>query len=184
MSYTNWENNAGEALDLVEAWSSHAAEGTAGFGTATTPTLAQVDAFLESAYNTVSVMLTGYGYGTAQAGSAVKAVLTRAQALNASVDVELSTPVSALSGEGSDRFIAMKDARDELNDLIRSDGLTHLGAARFERRGSFIYAGGVSRDRKRTVRGDTDLVHPRFARGWGQSPYLRDMAHLETLWEQ
>lgn len=181
MSYTNWENTPDEARGLVEAWASHATQGTAGFGTATTPTLAEVDGFLESAYNTVSVMLTSYGYGTAQTGSAVMAVLTRAQALNAVIDVELSNPVvSTQSGEGNDRFIALKEARDDLNSLIQSDGLSHLGAAQFDSRGAFVYAGGLSRSRKRSVRDNTDLVQARFPRGWGQSPFLKDIAHLDV----
>lgn len=158
-------------LNSVTAYTRHIA-GTAGFGTATFPTLAEVYAFLDDSYFEIATMLTSYGYSQSQTGSAVMGVLSSLQAYETALKIELTQPASTTSDEGNDRFKALKAARDRLTKLIENDGLARLGADKLDPRSGGIVATGVSRSAKLTRYENTDTVQPRFRRGFGQDPAL------------
>lgn len=167
-------NHWGSAvLNTVTAYTRHIA-GTAGYGVATYPTLQDVYGFLDDSYFEIITMLTAYGYSQTQTGSVVMGMLSSLQAYETALKIELTQPANTSSDEGNDRFKALKDARDRLVKLIENDGLAELGAVKLRQRSALIVATGISRDEKRERYEDTDVVQPRFRRGFGQDPTLTE----------
>lgn len=177
----SWDNAGSAAYLTALTYTRHIAGGD-GYGTATNPTQAQVFAFLDNSYYEIALALQNYGYSLTQSGSAVRGVLSGLQGLDTAVKIELTAPTNTLTGEGNDRFIALKAERDRLMALIMSDGLAAMGATVTKSRGAHVVLTGKSKDAKQAIYDDTDAVQPRFPRGWGQDPTLGD-ADVDTVAE-
>lgn len=167
----HWDNSGSAAYLTAQAYTRHIA-GPDGFGTATTPSQNEVFGFLDDSYFEIAVALQKYGYSLAQSGSAVRGVLQSLQGIEGAIKIELTAPTNTLTGEGNDRFIALKNARDALMALIMSDGLAQMGADMSKSRSAHIQLTGKSRSEKQAIYADSDAVPARFPRGWGQDPML------------
>jgi len=131
------------------------------------PTLAQVETFLSQTYYQLQGLLAEQGYAPTQTDTEVVGYLENLNAIGAVIKVELAHPVTG-SGEPNERF---KEFRVHWNDgtaFIGTDGFEALGGTRTEQVADGVALTGTSRSRKRTVESDTDLVRPRFRRGFGQ----------------
>jgi len=167
MSYSNWDAVANDALNRMTAYTRHVA-GTAGFGSATFPTLAEAQLFLDDAYYEIGGLLQGGGYAVAQTNATVRGFLCSLQAITAVVKIELTQP--AIGGRDNERYKALVAQKEQLEEQIKSRSLTEMGAVKSADYADHVHIGGISKGRKTTVESDTDLVKHRFRRGWGQHP--------------
>lgn len=168
MSYTNWDNTALDTFNRVTAYCRHIA-GTAGFTDGTTrPGSTEVEYLLTDSYWEIAGLLERYGYSTAQTNANVKSFLVGLHAVTAAIKVEQASPSSG-TGEPNERFKAFQDTRARLEELIKSNALAQMGASKDRARSAYTIATGISESRKTSVEDDSDVVQPRFKRGWGQS---------------
>ena len=167
MTYSNWDIASNDALDRVTAYTGHVA-GTAGYGSATYPSLTGVHSFLDDAYYEIGALLQSRGYAIAQTDDNVQGFLCALQAVTAAVKIELTQP--AIGGRDNERYRALVEQKGRLETLIESRGLTEMGATKSSDFADHVHIGGISRSRKTSVESDTDLVKQRFRRGWGQHP--------------
>lgn len=168
-NYQAYEVREGEVLSRVEALCRHLTSG--GHFTETTPvTLAEAELFLSDAYYWLRGELVKNGYNTTVGSTLtdVLHVLSQIQGLDAACQVEFSMPVSD-TGEPNERYKGMAARRDRLtNEYLRGDALERLGATRDRSRSEYLELTGRSVQRKRDVYTDSDVVQPRFPRGYGQ----------------
>jgi len=165
MSYSNWDAVANNALNRMTTYTRHVA-GTAGYGTATLPSLTEAEALLDDSYYEIASLLQSYGYAIAQTDAEVQGFLTGLQAVSGAVKIELTQP--AIGGRENERYRALVAQLERMEKLIKTGGLAEMGASKSSDFADRVHIGGISRDRKTTVESDTDLVQHRFRRGWGQ----------------
>lgn len=178
-SINHWDVAGSAAYLTAQTYTRHIA-GTAGYSASTNPTQAEVFGFADDSYFKIAVALQKYGYSLTQTGSAVRGVLQSLQGLETAIKIELTAPTNTLSGEGNDRFIALKNARDELMALIEGDGLAQMGATVSTSRSAHIQLTGKSRAAKTTIYEDSDAVPARFRRGWGLDTTLNEVSTAES----
>ena len=130
MAYTAYETGSGKAMDQVEAFCLHLT--TSGvFTTTTSPTLAQVEAWLTISHHLIAGWLAEAGYDTTQTDTEVLGILEELNSVDSVIKVELNNPTT-INGEPNDRFKWFQERRDELRDLIMGRALAELGATRSE----------------------------------------------------
>lgn len=169
MSYSSFEIKTGGLLERVEAICRHLTTGGS-FTDASPVTLGDVEQFIDDAYYWLVGEMANNGFGMAQTNTEVKGVLQQIQALDAAAQVEFAMPVTD-TGEPNDRYKALVARRDRLiKSMLGGFGLEALGASKSDTKSDLLLATGVSRDRKKDVTADTDLVPSRFPRGVGQEP--------------
>lgn len=166
MSYSAFELTAGTScLQTVEAYCRHlTSDGR--FDTTSHPTLGQVERFLTQTYYQLQAILAEQGYNPTQTDTQVVGYLENLNAVGAVGKVELTQPVTG-TGEPNERFKEFRAAWRDGTAFIGSDAFEALGGARTERVSAGVVLTGTSRSRKRTVAADSDLVQPRFPRGFG-----------------
>jgi hypothetical protein len=166
-----WESGSGTALALVQAYCRHLC-GTAGFGTATQPTAAEVNGYSDMAYYKIAGFLGHAGYGTTILGSAVTGILQNLQVLETVISVELSYPITG-PGEPNERFLEFVRQRDALYEMLDSAALSALGVEPVALSSNRAEATGISIGRKLSVTSDGDLVTSRFRRDQFAAPQNR-----------
>ena len=181
MAHFAYENASSDVLLMVQAYSKHLTKSGGSFSSTTNPTLTEVEAQLTASYYWAQAQLADNGYVRNPTGTAVLGVLTRLQAMDTVVNIELMHPITAETGEGENvRYKTFRGLRDEIvKTFLTTEALEDLGATRAELQSALLEFGGVSRDRKKTVRDDTDLVPSRFKRGFGADP--RGAGDVEDL---
>ena len=171
--YTAYELNEGACLEDVEALCAQLTmAGT--FGDETQPKGVTVERWITLSHHWIAGILAKNGYDTAQTDAEVVGILQELNALDVSVKCELANPLTGV-GEPNERFIALKERRDELLEMIEnSQMLTLLGATGTS--GGAISENlaitGISKSRKLSVENDSDYVLPRFRKGMGRNPRI------------
>ena len=136
------------------------------FDASTTPTVTDVEGWLEEGAGIIGVALASRGYGAPSVGSDLYKVLARANTLYAAAaaeDSRINARISADESTRGDRFLRQFEKlmeRLEKMDLSRA-GLSQTSVA---------YAGGISRSDKDSVASNTDRVPSRFVRGQFRNP--------------
>ena len=146
--------------------------GASDFSTSTSPTQAQVNAWLSSGCAVITLRLNGMGYGALSSGTAAYELAGQINALYAAWLAERSRINARTTADERTRAdMLRKDFDDNLKILIGADlsraGVSQTGVA---------YAGGISADDKDTQEADSDRVNPRFVRGMFANPEALDAA--------
>lgn len=163
MTYLAYERTAGTScLNEVQAMERHLTDnGT--FGTATIPTLSQVEEFITDTYYDISTKLVINGYDQSQTDTDVLGVLQHFNALGACAKIELTQPsVGYKTGENTryDRFFKEYEKIDKFTE---TSALERLGATRSWNLSDGLTAGGISISDKEAIETDADHV-PYFFR--------------------
>lgn len=179
MGYQSFERKEGDVLRRVEAVCQHLT--TKGSFTDTSPVcLAHVEMYIDNSFYWVQAQLARHGFSLAVTNDNVKGVLQEIQALDAAQQVEFSVPVTA-SGEPNERFKGLiARVTSLISGYFETDALEQLGQQRDRPRSKYLELTGRSRDRKRDVYAASDVVQPRFPRGFGQRGDIPDRSGVET----
>jgi len=171
MAYVGYEVTTGGVMKTLATYSRHLTDaGT--FAVGSTPSLEQVERYLDQTYYEIQTVLAKEGYSTAIIGTPVLRILEGLQAAGAAVKVELAHPIT-FRGEPNDRYKQFQKMWNSGVSMLATDALAVLGESRTTELGAHIEVGGVSKSRKRTVADDTDTVPPRFKRGQFSNPGIR-----------
>jgi hypothetical protein len=170
VAYTAYERTAGvSAKAFVESLQrQYTNAGT--FDTSSTPTLAQVETFLTMGSGEIALKLVSNGYSQAQTESDTLTVLERFNVMAAAELIELSRPTAGgvfTESEPVSRLNAFSSWRRQLDMLIKSNGLSALGA---NRTGTGQTTGGISISDKEIIETDTDFEPLIFGKDRFQHP--------------
>ncbi len=172
MSYSAYEVTAGSsAIQMVEAFQrTRTANGT--FGTATIPTLTQVETFLTRGKAELAAVLEKHGYSKTQTDADVLGVLEPLNVKAACYYVELTSPTAGYTSEGEPvgRLSSFRAWRKEAAELCTGRTLADLGATRTYEKSSGLSAGGISISDKETIEEDSDYEPLAFTRGLHEAP--------------
>lgn len=134
------------------------------FDTSTSPTLAEVNAWLSSGSSIINAKLASKGYDAIGANSAAFEFARQANAFYGAYMAERSRLSARVSKQENTRGDVFKsDFEDTLEMLIGLD-LSRMGVSRSNAPPT-PYAGGISQSDKENYEADTDRIAPRFARG-------------------
>jgi len=160
-----YETTVGAAGSAVAALCRHLA-GTAGFGSSTSPTAAEVGLYGTIAYNKIGGYLSANGYTHPQTDADVIAYLQGLQVLEMVIPIELSYPTAG-PGEPNARFEEFTKQRDWYYEVIKDGALDVLGGAVDKLQASIT---GDSIDAKVSLDQDSDYVRNRFKRDMHTNP--------------
>ena len=169
MSYSAFEASAGDAMDMVESYCKQYTTSNA-FTSSTQPTLTEVETFLTMRYYKLQMVLGAADYELVPTDTEAVGVLQHLNAVGAALDIELTNPITG-TGEPNERFKVFESMWKEGLKMLSGSGLDALGASRTSIAPD---AGGISIDRKDTLREDTDAVQPVFTRRMKKHPGLTD----------
>lgn len=179
MDYTAYETREGEAMEGVELLCKHlTTDGS--FTDMTQPTAEEVYRQLTLAKHKIAARLAKAGYSPVQTAEAVLAILEQLNVLEVVIWAELASPITG-QGEPNERFLAFREERDGLIELLDSGALGDLGAEVVTQARQTIAATGISHAAKDAVYTDTDTPAARFPRGFGQNPRLPNEATYEEM---
>lgn len=147
----------------VAAFCPNLTSGSSDFSQSTTPTLAQVDSWLEDGASHIEFVLNACGYSTPVAEtSVVFYVLRRLNNLFAAATSEMARANIRLApGERTRGQVFAEMYEKELERLVSRD-LTRAGVGVLST--GVLYCGGIDSDDKDTIESDTSRVAPRFKR--------------------
>ena len=169
MTYISYERAGSACLNEVQTLERHLTD-SGSFGTATVPTLTQIEEFITDSYYELGTYLTDYGYNRIQAGTNIVGILQHYNALGACAKIELTqASVGYKSGENTryDRFYTefMK-----VKGLIQSPAFERMGATKGWALSAGISAGGVSISDKEDIETDTDFEPYMFEKDLHRHP--------------
>lgn len=164
-----YERSTGTALVQVEGYCRHLTDGGR-FSSKSQPTATWVSDQLDLDAVYIATKLESCGYAATQTEADVIQLLESWNTIRTVIAIELSNPVTAISGKGNARFQEFRNKSKTLEDLACGAGLADLGATVSGGLGEFLVAGGVSRARKQTVEEDTDHISHRIRRGQFKYP--------------
>ncbi len=158
-------------LQQVEAQTARLLGSGGTFGTATFPTLAQIEGFISMRVGEVVMTLEGAGYAGSQAvatvGTPVTMLLSRIVVAGAVTDVESTRPTTSnTQGEASTRFTSYQRTYDDLLKKIPGAALEYMGAVRARDISSGMKVTGTSWDEQQDILDDDDQKAPLFERGF------------------
>jgi len=136
-----------------------------GFGTSTSPTLANVNSYLSSGCGIIESTLSSKGYDVPVAeGTAARDWLRNLNMLYAAGMSELTRiNITLTPGERTRGQVLLDYFWKQLGQFTALD-LTTMGVTRSTSRGT-LFVGGISEASKDTYDTDSDRIAPRFARG-------------------
>jgi len=136
-----------------------------GFGTSTSPTLANVNSYLSSGCGIIESTLSSKGYDVPVAeGTAARDWLRNLNMLYAAGMAELTRiNITLTPGERTRGQVFLDMFWKQLAEFTKMD-LTTLGVTRGSTKGT-VFVGGISEASKDAYNTDTDRIAPRFARG-------------------
>ena len=180
MSYEGFEVREGEVLERVEALCRHLTTGGSFTDSGPIP-LGDVERHIDDAYYWMlgELAVNGFSTDTITDERALK-VLGQIQSLDAAIQVESSQPTTD-EGEESGRFKGLVARRDRMvRNYLGTAALEYLGVTRERDRSAHLELTGRSRSRKQAVYQDTDIVPPRFPRGFGQNGQVPARSGTDT----
>ncbi len=171
MAYdTRYDPSTDWTLDRIVSWSQFRFRGGTQFGTASQPTLLQVEDFIDGRVFGAAALLARAGYGTAQpvatVGTAVATLLSMGVAYGALIDIELTQPTAGASDSENSRFTFFKDRWDEFRKQFQGSDLEYLGATRDRNASSGLKFTASSWDDQESIIDDLDRKNPLFPRGF------------------
>ena len=147
----------------VAALTKNLVAGGSTFTTATSPNLAQVNAWLTAGCSMIETVAGGTAIS---ATAALYGIAVEANAIYAAWMAERSRTTAATTAQERTRAdMLRRDFQDHLLWLEKY-AMSRGGATPV----SLAYAGGISKTDKETVEADDDRVTPRFRRGWAHNP--------------
>ena len=178
-NYQGFETKDGGVLESVSAMCRHLTTGGQFREDSTVP-LADVERYIDDSYYWLLGELARNGYAVTQTDTEVKGALQSIQAMDAAVQVEFSVPTTA-AGEENTRYRSLIARRDRLvRTLLETEALERLGATRDVAKSEYLEGTGRSVDRKREVYTSSDVVQPRFPRGFGKRKDVPERTGTET----
>lgn len=187
MSYLAYELAEGDARREVERLCRHAARASGAFSSSTVPDAAAVEQYLTTSYHWIRTRLIKAGLSDDQTDADVVGVLQQLQVYDVCMKVELALPTEAAGGNPSDRWTTFKELRDEMAMMISDGSLSGIGAEEIELARRTPFVGGISRERKRLMREDSDAIQHRVQRDQFRKlhviPTTRDGVQLEVVEE-
>lgn len=139
--------------------------GGSDFGSSTSPTQAQVNAWISTGCSLIDATLAGNGYGSIPATSVAYGLAQQVNACYAAWMAERSRSNPRIGPDENNRADQLnKDYKQLLADLTGID-LSRMGVAQV----STAYAGGISVSDKAAIESDSNRVAPRFIRGSGRN---------------
>lgn len=172
-------------MNRILQYSQHRLRGDTAFGTATHPTLVQVEDVIDGRVAELTYKLAEAGYATAQpvatVGTLVATYLSRAVVMGAMADIELSWPTTAQGpNQSNPRYQFYRDQWDSVAKTIGGAALEHMGATRDRAASEALHHLGASWDEQEEVDRDTDLKGAVFPRGFVEGDYRGDEADRDT----
>ena len=167
-----YERTTGTALKQVESWCRHLTNGGT-FSSASTPSLTQVNDFLEYAFDDIKANLVRFGYGTAApADSGGLGFLEKLNVMRACIDIEMTYPLTEFDpNHPNPRMLMFTSQWEEGTFLISTHTLDGIGLTGGDTNLSdLLVFTGTSRSRKNSREIETDRVAGKFPRDFGQSP--------------
>jgi len=154
MAYASASDVAALTRNLLGAYSN--------YGTSTSPTLTQVEAWLSAGCALINTTIFGRNYSQAvPEGSAAYEFISMANAQFAAWQAERSrTLASVNTNERTRADMFKKDFTDSL-EMIKVLSLGQAGVAQV----SNVYTGGISQSDKQAEEANQDRVNSRFVRG-------------------
>lgn len=181
MAYRAYEESAGSSvIKSVEGHCRHLTDGGT-FSTGSIPTLELVEQWIDEGYADIQMHLSDQGYSTSIPSTSTAALnfLGRLNAYAAIMQVELSHPTTG-RGEPNDRYEEYRRRYDRGVTMIGTEALSRMGVSRETELSAFVEVGGTSRPDKRALAEDSDLVRPRFERGFGRDPVVSETPYSGT----
>ena len=148
----------------ISALTPHLVSGASDFTTSTSPTLAQVTAWISSGCSVVNAKLAVHGYGAISTTSIAYEFARQANALYGAWMAERSRISARVTNDPNTRDRQFKRDFTDMIDMLVELDLTRMGVSRTNRQPD-NWAGGVDVQDKDDNSSDTSIVQPRFARG-------------------
>jgi hypothetical protein len=165
---TSYEPASGWIMGQVLAHSRWLLRGGTAFGTATSPSLGDVETLIDARSAQVGVLLAQHGYAVTQplatAGTPVLRVLGRAVAVGALIDIFAARAANATqSNEEHPRYVMfMSEWKRFREEIAPSAALEYMGAIRTRAASAGLEVTGIDQDRIDDFETDTSYRGPRF----------------------
>lgn len=157
-------------LNRIVSWSQHTFRGGTAFGTATQPTLTQVEDFIDGRVYGAAALLARSGYATAQpvaeVGTAVATLLSMGVAYGALIDIALTQGTTGGSDDENPRFTFFKERWNEFKKQFQGSDLEYLGATKERSASAGLKFTASSWDDQEEIIDDLDRKNPLFPRGF------------------
>ncbi len=170
MAYTSYEVAANNTIKLVQEHCRHLTE-DGEFTPASKPVLTTVELWITETYHDLNAHLAAAGYTIPVTDTEAIGFLERLNVYGTVLQVELSHPITGRRGRENDRYQTYRAQYNAgLKIIAETDALSALGAAKDANLSQFVHAGGTQRSEKNDSYKDTDIMQPRFPRGFGRNP--------------
>ena len=159
------------SLDRTTSFSRHMLRGDIGFGSATSPTMEEVELFLDARVGEVVVCLAQAGYSTTQPvatiGTPAARWLSNGVVWGAMVDIELSRPTTGVgAAEPNARFVHFDSQWKAFKEALAGATLEQLGGTRDRYASDGLKFVGGSWDEQEEIHDDEDRKNALFPRGY------------------
>lgn len=165
-------------MGQVLTWCQQMLKGGTAFGTATQPTLTQVEQLINGRVADVSTALARSGYATAQpvatSGTRVCTVISQAIAFGVVADIELTKPTAGGNLKENTRYVAFSKRWEDFLAGVNGAALQYMGAVRERDASNGMKVTGTSYAEREADARNPDLVQSLFPRGWMDNDLQRD----------